>query len=226
MQRLPAKDRRAQLIDVAMQLFAEQGFDGTTTREIADRAGVNEAIIFRHFTTKEELYWAVVQDRVGASGRKEKIQNCLRSEASDRDILAAVAAALLDRGPEDSALTRLLLFTALRNAELSEAFFRTYMAENFDLLAEFFRQGAEQGRQRPIDPVIAARGFLGMVWHHCLVQELFGGNRHQKFDPRLLGQQLADIWLNGISTTPGIEDGQASVQHETALVPSQDGDLS
>ena len=47
--RLPAPDRRRQILAVAMELFARRGFRGTTTRQIAERAGVNEAIVFRHF---------------------------------------------------------------------------------------------------------------------------------------------------------------------------------
>jgi len=212
--RLAAKDRRAQLIDVAMRLFAVQGFDGTTTREIADAAGVNEAIIFRHFPTKEELYWAVVNGRIGATGRKRKIERCLQSSSDDREVLACIAGALLDRTEEDSALTRLLLFTALRNAELSESFFRNYVAETFDLLADFFRQGIKEGRLRDVNPVVAARSFLGMISHHYLVQELFRGSRYQQFDPYVLGGQLADIWLNGISATPAIETERGPVHQK------------
>ena len=58
--RVPARDRRLQIMEAAKELFARQGFEGTTTRQIAARARVNEAIIFRHFPTKEDLYWAII----------------------------------------------------------------------------------------------------------------------------------------------------------------------
>ena len=45
--RLRADDRRRQIVDVAARLFSKKGFSGTTTKEIADSAGVSEAIIFR-----------------------------------------------------------------------------------------------------------------------------------------------------------------------------------
>src|SRR5690348_3224187 len=98
--RLAAKDRRQQLIEVAMRLFSEQGFDGTTTRQIAEAAEVNEAIIFRHFSSKEELYWAVVNTRIDAAGRKRKIRRCLEANLTERETLAAIATSLLDRTPE------------------------------------------------------------------------------------------------------------------------------
>ena len=60
--RLSAPFRRQHLISTALELFASQGYEGTTTREIAQRSGVTEAIIFRHFPTKEDLYWAVIEE--------------------------------------------------------------------------------------------------------------------------------------------------------------------
>ena len=58
--RLPASDRRRQLLETALDLFSRKGFEGATTKEIAAAAGVTEAIIFRHFPTKQALYTAVL----------------------------------------------------------------------------------------------------------------------------------------------------------------------
>src|ERR687889_817967 len=65
--RMAAEDRRLQIALTAMRLFSERGFRGTTTKEIAQAAGVSEAIIFRHFATKEELYTAII-DYKGCGG--------------------------------------------------------------------------------------------------------------------------------------------------------------
>src|SRR5579872_4556577 len=58
--RLAATDRRRQLLETALDLFSRKGFEGTTTKEIAASAGVTEAIIFRHFPSKQALYTAVL----------------------------------------------------------------------------------------------------------------------------------------------------------------------
>lgn len=201
--RLAAHHRRQQLIDAAMRLFSVQGFDGTTTREIAEAAGVNEAIIFRHFPSKEALYWAVVSSRIQASGRKQRLKELIASGGNERDVLADIAETWLRRTRKDAALSRLLLFSALRNPKLSDQFFRTYLVEAFDLLSEYFRRAANQRRFRSVDPVVAARGFLGMIVYHNMVQEIFGGDHYQHFDPHVLGRQLADIWLHGIAAKGG-----------------------
>ena len=60
--RMSGKERREQLLDVGRSLFAEKGFEATSTEEIANRAGVSKPIVYEHFGGKEGLY-AVVIDR-------------------------------------------------------------------------------------------------------------------------------------------------------------------
>src|SRR5213080_2118089 len=56
-------ERRLQILKVAMRLFSQRGFRGTTTKEIAQAAGVSEAMVFRHFATKKELYSAILDHK-------------------------------------------------------------------------------------------------------------------------------------------------------------------
>ena len=57
--RLPASERRAEILRSAFPLFARHGYEGTTTRELAAAAGVTEPILYRHFPSKEALFEAV-----------------------------------------------------------------------------------------------------------------------------------------------------------------------
>src|SRR5438270_1540062 len=57
--KLSGAERRAAIIKAVRQLFAEKGFDGTTTRELAAAAGVSEALLFKHFPNKEALFEAM-----------------------------------------------------------------------------------------------------------------------------------------------------------------------
>ena len=61
--RMAGEERRLQIVRVAMRLFSQRGFRGTTTKEIAVAAGVSEAMVFRHFATKEELYSAILDHK-------------------------------------------------------------------------------------------------------------------------------------------------------------------
>lgn len=61
MTRLPAAQRREQLLETAVTLFAEQGYSGATTSQLAKAAGVTEPIIYRHFSSKKDLFIAVIE---------------------------------------------------------------------------------------------------------------------------------------------------------------------
>src|SRR5438105_9809272 len=58
--KLSAEERRAAIIKAVRRTFAEKGFHGTTTRELARAAGVSEALLFKHFPNKEALYAAMM----------------------------------------------------------------------------------------------------------------------------------------------------------------------
>src|SRR5437016_4267685 len=161
--RISSPDRREQILDVAMELFARLGFRGTTTRAIAETARVNEAIIFRHFPTKEDLYWAIIERKIQTSGRRGMMQETLAAGGTDLEIFSAIAERILRRTRQDADITRLLLFTALERHELSEEFFRKHVAGQFELLAAYVRRRIAAGAFREVDPELAARSFLGML---------------------------------------------------------------
>jgi hypothetical protein len=66
-----------------------------------------------------------------------------------------------------------------------------------------------EGAFRRVDPLLAARGFLGMVVYHFWIQEIFGGKRHQKFDPRQVCETLANIWLRGMQSSAATRNGKS-----------------
>ncbi|BFV58579.1 TetR family transcriptional regulator [Kitasatospora sp. CMC57] len=57
----PRTDTRARIIDVALALFAEQGYEKTSLREIADRLGVTKAALYYHFKTKDDIVHGIVE---------------------------------------------------------------------------------------------------------------------------------------------------------------------
>src|SRR5918999_1399779 len=59
--RLSADQRKQAIVDAVRDVFAQKGFDGTTTRELAKAAGVSEALLYKHFPSKESLYAAMLE---------------------------------------------------------------------------------------------------------------------------------------------------------------------
>lgn len=201
--RFSAEGRRQQIVEVAMALFARQGFRGTTTRQIAERARVNEAIIFRHFRRKEDLYWAVIEEKCRENPGQGEAGGDLVAHRDEREFFTSIARDILRRNTEDTTLSRLLLFSALERHQLSNRFFRTYVADYYETLAAYIRKRIRAGSFRRVDSLLAARGFLGMIIYHFLIQELFGGKRYQKFDAKKVTDLMTGIWLEGVRSRNG-----------------------
>lgn len=207
--RIPAEDRRQQILEVARVLFSKKGFDGTTTREIAQAAKVNEAIIFRHFPTKVELYWAVIDAASKNRGARQALQDRINAGGDVRDVLQDIAEGTLNRRQSDPSFIRLLFFTALESHELSERFFTTYVAQYYDLLAEYITRQMDEGVLRKMDPMMATRAFFGMVIYHSLVQNLFGGMKVLgKVSNREVAESVTTIWLEGMIPDASHKRGQ------------------
>src|SRR5258707_7717558 len=108
--RMRAETRRNQIVAVAAELFASRGFSGTTTKEIAEGAGVSEAIIFRHFATKEKLYAAILDLKVRQAA--ELLTGQLTEAArrkDDRAFFGSLAFGMLEFHRQDQTFMRLLL---------------------------------------------------------------------------------------------------------------------
>lgn len=58
--RLSSRERRQAIVEAVKRVFAEKGFEGTTTRELAQAAKVSEGLLFKHFPSKKSLYAAAV----------------------------------------------------------------------------------------------------------------------------------------------------------------------
>ncbi|MDT5270029.1 MAG: hypothetical protein QOH49_2215 [Acidobacteriota bacterium] len=216
--RMCADERRLQIAEVAMRVFSERGFRGTTTKEIAHAAGVSEAIIFRHFATKEELYTAIIDFKgcAGASaspvtGRSEQSSVIDKicggvSEAmeasDDLAVFQGVALEMLEHHQSDPEFLRLLMYIALENHSLGQVFWDKNVRVLYEFLGGYVRRRQREGAFRDVDPYAAVRVFLGSVIHHSLVNLLWdkdSARRIFKVSNEEAARQFADILLRGIA---------------------------
>lgn len=199
---MPAEDRRQQIIDVAVQLFSQKGFRGTTTKEIALAAGVNEAIIFRHFATKRELY-AAIMDRKACSVEVQAIQQTLAEamhSKNDQQVFFALAFHLLEFHERDDTAMRLLLYSALEGHELAEMIFRNHISRTHTQLAEYVKKRIADGAFRRVNPMLAVRSFMGMIINQVIHRKFFEryGNDTSNIGNRQVAEKFADLFLAGI----------------------------
>ena len=196
---MSAQERRRQIIDVALKLFSEKGFRGTTTKEIALAAGINEAIIFRHFATKGDLYAAII-DQKASSSYIQAVHNAFKEAeetGDDQKLFQSIAYNILEFHENDDSAMRMLLYSALERHELAESIFRNHISKTHGQLAEYVRNRISEGVFRRVDPIIAVRGFMGMLISHILHKKFFQyeGNENLKITNRRLAESLTDIFL-------------------------------
>jgi AcrR family transcriptional regulator len=206
-ERLKASERREQIVHAAVELFSRKGFRGTTTREIAESVGISEAALFKYFATKEELYSAIIEAK---SQTEEVIAKAAAAAArqDDAGVFREVSLHFLEQIQCDPTLMRLLLFSALEGHELSEMFFSSRVRRLHEFLADYIRAGTGTGRFRALDPLLAARAFLGMVFHNLLIHELFGVKREPGHGVRDVVETFVSLFLRGLRTDPGAEVGR------------------
>ena len=196
--RMTAEDRRGQILRGAMELFAEKGFRGATTREIARHLGISEALMFKYFPSKEALYRAIIQKRTDGTEEmffpKEAIQ-----AKDDRQVFGAIASNLIARNTEDPTFMRLILYSALEGHELSRIFFETHVMGKTRLLADYIRQRIKEKAFKPVPPLLAARAFMGMIIHYVQFREIYGMKSFLKFSQKKAVQTFVDTFLNGLT---------------------------
>ena len=193
-----SRERQAGLIAAAASLFADKGFNGTTTKEIAKAAGVSEALVFKHFPTKRALYAAILAEKVTVDELLGTVAEAAKKR-DDRRVFTLIAGFRIRPGA-DSTLLRLLLFSALEGHELSEMFFDKHHRVFYDHLATYIETRIAEGAFRSVDPLLTARAFIGMVVHHRLLHEIFGVPMHRSHDETV--STYVDIFLTGLVQEP------------------------
>src|SRR5215831_17604886 len=174
--RLSSNERRRQLIRGAVGLFSRHGFSGARTKDIASACGVSEAILFRHFATKEDLYRAILDEQQQDSGAEAWL-NQMRELAARRDDAALVRcliAQILKSFRENTPFHRLLLFAWLDGHALADLFHQRQGWPTFEFLRDYFEQRQTEGAFRKGDSGAAVLFLISAVVHCGMSRHLFG----------------------------------------------------
>ena len=201
--RMAGEERRLQILAVAVSLFSQKGFRGTTTKEIAQAAGVSEAMVFRHFATKQELYSAILDHKACASGRFDPAETAAdpMQRKDDRAVFESLALGALNHHENDPQFQRLLLYSALEKHELSQMFFDQIVRHVYDFLGGYIRERQRDGAFIEIDPAIVVRCFIGMVMHHSLNNNLWDPDRRLlNISNEGAATHFTELLLKGITT--------------------------
>ena len=156
-----AIDKRRQILDAAVRVFARQGFHATRVSDIADEAGVAYGLVYHYFRSKEQVLNELFSERWSLLLTTIEQTN---GDTPARERLAAVARFIVDSYRHDPELMKVIIVEVTRAAN---SFGRTHLPEirkAYELIAEIVAQGQAQGAFRSdIDPSFASLSFYGAI---------------------------------------------------------------
>jgi AcrR family transcriptional regulator len=209
--RMAGDQRRRQILRVAVSLFSRQGFGGTTTKKIAEAAGVSEAMVFRHFANKEELYAAILDHKASSGDAIDPelmVADALKRK-DDRAVFEGLAFGALQYHESDPEFQRLLLHAALEGHELAQMFFEKFVRRVYEFLGAYIQERQRDGAMIKIEPAIAVRAFIGMIIHHSLNNNLWDPKRRLlNLSNEDAARHFTDILLRGITNDEPRKDAR------------------
>ena len=189
------KNRRQDILEASLKLFAENGYNGSTTAEIARAAGVAEGTIFRHFTTKKELLIAVLEPKV-----LEGLIQLDKEHAEDTptEFFRCFLWNRLALIKENDALIRLMFAEAQYHSEVREALFKGILGQGISIIRPWFEKGVEQGDFKDLPFLPTMRSFMGMVMFYGLFgQVMLGLSSEQTMDEA--AGNILNLFLQGLA---------------------------
>jgi AcrR family transcriptional regulator len=187
------EETRARILAATREIFERNGTRGTTTREVAERAGVNEATLFRHFGSKAALIGAMREDSCGIEAFKNFLTGL------DGADIAADIRTMATHSVRVMTGQRALMCIALAEDAI-EAEPPNFDAPEWrgprqvlDLIAEYFAARAAENRIAG-EPTFLARIFMGTMFQLVVARKLWGD------DPMDQGtiDAIVDVFLNGV----------------------------
>ncbi len=186
---------RTRILKAAQRLFASLGYDGTTTRDLAQAAGVAEGTLFRHFANKKAILI-----EVATQGWIEILTDLL-TELSEMGSYKAVAQVMRRRMwnfQKNADMMRVCFMEAQFHPELRDRIQSEVIEKMSDVAEAFFQTAMDKGIYRPMNPKIVAQIFLGMFAiagfsHDTMIEPNASPQAMQE-----MAEGLADIFLNGV----------------------------
>ena len=158
----PPAEKRRQILDAAVRVFAHQGFHATRVSDIADEAGVAYGLVSHYFNSKEEVLNELFVERW--SLLIVAIEEADRAGGPHRDRLAAVAGFIIDSYRHDPELMKVIIVEVTRAAN---SFGQTHLTEirrAYESIAKIVADGQAAGEFRgDVPPIFASMAFYGAI---------------------------------------------------------------
>lgn len=179
-------EKQIEILQVAEQLFAEEGFDGTSVRDIAKKANINIAMISYYFGSKEKLLEALVIYRIKAMSMH--LENLYQENISPLDKIDKLIAYYIQRVHQNRSIYQILHFELSNNKrEINLQAFTEVKKNNLRFLENIIKEGQEQGVFQPninvvLLPTIILGSYIHMHMNKVYYKEILNLNTEADFE--------------------------------------------
>ncbi len=198
--RLPAQERRHQILEKAQELCAEKGFAGTTLDEIAQKAGVSRALLIQYFGSKEGIYEALIDNLFQNHPLEEDLDIREHVEKGDDDgFFRAFGLHIVRHATKDKTYSplRLIFYSMLEKPDLYRRHCLRNRSKALRILEEYISVRIEEGVFRKIDPNRVAMIFLAVLTQ-LSIQELTVPQIESNETIIKYLDTLSDVLMNGL----------------------------
>jgi AcrR family transcriptional regulator len=199
------KTTQEKVLEAAEKIFGEKGYHGSTTKEIAEEAGVAEGTIFRYFKTKKDL---LVNILVPVISRTAEM---LLHSGKERNIEEMINKIFLDRSrfvKRTFPVLKIILFEGEVDNSIRQKVVQELLNIVVKQLEQIFKNKIESGELRPVEPFIAARTMMSLLFGMCIMNEVSTGKFFEPVGIEDFIPQSVDIFLRGIENTGGGNHGK------------------
>jgi len=191
--------RADKILLAATQLFAGQGYNGTSTREIARLADVSENTLFRHFEHKEDLFWATLcAHSAWLTFCKNSLEGITAFDAPEV-VLPKILGLLTDTADFRPELLRLMAVAFLELRWKADAFCQEQLGPIFSTIRKYMAVNIKSGRMHNFDPTMVTTALMTTVVMHSGIAKLIDGNNASYSDSRDAARAYTRFWLDVLS---------------------------
>jgi AcrR family transcriptional regulator len=186
---------RDKILKAAQKLFARNGYDGTTTKELAEKSGIAEGTLFRHFPNKKAI---LVE--VATQGWVDLLTDLLTelSEIASYEAISQVMYKRMLRLGDNYDMMRVCFMEVQLHQDLRERIQSEVVEKMTDVAEAFFQTAMERGVYRKMNPRVIAQVFLGMFVVAGFSHETIAQPGASPAEVKEMAEGLADIFLNGV----------------------------
>jgi AcrR family transcriptional regulator len=194
----PEDETRERIVQGAAQVFAQKGYEGATTRAIAQAAGVNEVTLFRHFGSKKNIFMAVIERFSALPGLEATMQDQLTGDYHQD--LTKLGSHFLETMLKRRKAILMSLCTAEHLPEIRDVVAQTPTQQQ-QMLSGYIQQQIARGVVRDLpSPELAAKMFFGMLFEFAISQPLLAGTPMEHIQPEEVVAQVVDIFVRGTAS--------------------------